>query len=51
MGPMTACGTKQSFSGDSQNDCFRVLSGSSVVQWLLLGVERTLTPAARHGSC
>jgi hypothetical protein len=45
---MTACGTKQSFIDRNRNDRFRVLSGSSERQYLLLGVEQTLTPAASH---
>ncbi len=38
---MTGNGTKQSFSDHNRNDRFRVLSGSSEHQCLLLGVERT----------
>ncbi len=41
-------GIKQSFSDDSQNDCFGVLSGSSERK-CLLWVERTQTPVASHG--
>jgi hypothetical protein len=37
---MSAFGTKQTFSDDSQNDCFGVLSGRSADQCLLLGVKQ-----------
>jgi hypothetical protein len=37
---MSAYGTKQTFSDDSQNDCFGVLSGRSADQCLLLGVKQ-----------
>jgi hypothetical protein len=46
--PMSLVGTKQSFIDRNRNDRFRVLSGSSERQYLLLGVEQTLTPAASH---
>ncbi len=45
---MSPCGTKETFSDDSRNDCFGALSGSSDHQCLLLGVERTLTPVTSH---
>jgi len=45
---MSTHGTKQSFIDRNRNDRFRVLSGSSERQYLLFGVEQTLTPAASH---
>ena len=47
---MSAFDTKQSFIDHNRNDRYRVLSGSSKPQCLLLEVELTLTPAASHGS-
>ena len=44
---MSVRGTKETFSDDSLNDCFGVLSGSSADQCLLLGVERTLLSNTR----
>ena len=46
---MSVIGTKQTFSDRNRNDRFRVLSGSSVRQCLLLEMERTLTLAIGHG--
>ena len=48
---MSGAGTKETFSDDSQNDCFGVLSGRSADQCLLLGVKQPGIGHCVFGCC